>query len=57
MEVPLTYLPGNVTRVKVTAVGDLQPPQDSAAVVLWQNKAEISLKPDEGDSTESLFVQ
>ena len=36
IEVPLAYLPGNVTRVKVTAVGDLLPPQQGGAgAVVW----------------------
>ena len=37
MEVPLAYLPGNVTRVKVTAVGDLLPPEhDAAGAIVWK---------------------
>ena len=53
MEVPLAYLPGNVTRVKVIAVGDLCPPeQEDEAAVLWKNKPEQPTDPaQEGKAT------
>lgn len=53
MEVPLAYLPGNVTRVKVIAVGDLCPPeQEDEAAVLWKNKPEPPTDPaEEGKAT------
>ena len=53
MEVPLAYLPGNVTRVKVIAVGDLCPPgQEGEVAVLWKNKSAQPTDPaEEGKAT------
>ncbi len=47
---PLAYLPGNVTRVKVTVVGDLQPPQqgDESAVVWNKDTEERNVRQEEG---------
>ena len=49
MEVPLAYLPGNVTRVKVTAVGDLCPPEHKdKTAVLWKKIPEQEAVTKEG---------
>ena len=37
-EVPLAYLPGNLSRIKVTAVGDLKVDEHQESSVLWQHK-------------------
>ena len=49
LEVPMAYLPGNATRVKVRAVGNLQLEKCKGSTAIWRRDTHVCI--DEDDTT------